>query len=319
MRHDFGYVSAATELRHDFVIKNDSTATWLLRSLKSTCGCTTAEPSKTTIKPGETLAIPVLFKPGQSTHKQTQLVTVRFQDEVPVHRLIVSATVRAPMTLVLDTDEITVITGEKHIATAMIENYSTMDWLNVRVDVPPIENDANPWAKLTDLPELLPSSTGRGAPKQRWLARLEFDASNLVPGTYRTTARVTAHDASGREFNANARFELDVRPLVQVFPSSMVIGSHGRDEYIEKAVWFRFANRGHIPQAEGIRFRHSLPFPIELDLSGHVGDRLNGKIMASLPQDIRETLRGEVIIELGEPLKREVTIPIIVFRETATQ
>ncbi len=74
-RHDFGIaelVDRPVEFRHTFVLTNTSRRTIELANIRTTCGCTVAEPSTRTIGPGEVLEIEAtltLKNQGRKTSK----------------------------------------------------------------------------------------------------------------------------------------------------------------------------------------------------------------------------------------------------------
>src|SRR5687768_7424226 len=62
--HDFGKLStsAASDLRHEFRLRNTGRRTIRITQQTASCGCTTAQLANNTVPPGATLTVPVQVK-----------------------------------------------------------------------------------------------------------------------------------------------------------------------------------------------------------------------------------------------------------------
>lgn len=85
---NFGEVDSEQPVVHDFVVRNEGAATLEIGKVKTSCGCTVAQPSKKTLAPGEetTIATTLTLKGRQG--KQAKTITVESNDpETPAYQL----------------------------------------------------------------------------------------------------------------------------------------------------------------------------------------------------------------------------------------
>lgn len=59
--HDFGTQKLYTKTEFEFKIKNDSTATFAIQNISTSCGCTTPTYSKRPVKSGKTAVVKVAY------------------------------------------------------------------------------------------------------------------------------------------------------------------------------------------------------------------------------------------------------------------
>src|SRR5215471_5267863 len=59
--YDFGRVYNGTTVKHTFRLKNAGTAPLTIGAVRTSCGCTAAQPTKSNLLPGEDSAIAVSF------------------------------------------------------------------------------------------------------------------------------------------------------------------------------------------------------------------------------------------------------------------
>lgn len=59
--HNFGKVKEGTFVGHDYLIKNSGDAVLKLTKIKASCGCTTTQPEKSELQPGESTFLHVEF------------------------------------------------------------------------------------------------------------------------------------------------------------------------------------------------------------------------------------------------------------------
>jgi len=78
--YDFGTVDPDTKVTHSFVFANDGQSDLIIRKSKSSCGCTATTPEKTTLKPGESSKIDIVFNTKNRKGKQHKTVTVIAND-----------------------------------------------------------------------------------------------------------------------------------------------------------------------------------------------------------------------------------------------
>ncbi|HZC45271.1 MAG TPA: DUF1573 domain-containing protein, partial [Candidatus Acidoferrum sp.] len=78
--YDFGSALEGTMVKHTFTIKNNGQGYLDIRGVKTSCGCTTGEPSKTHVAPGDTSEIAVLFDTHFQKGHQVRTITAATND-----------------------------------------------------------------------------------------------------------------------------------------------------------------------------------------------------------------------------------------------
>lgn len=79
--YDFGAnYPEGTPVEFEFVIKNSGKSDLIIRKVKASCGCTTVNPSKTVLKPGENSTIKALFRTNGYSGRQSKSITVITND-----------------------------------------------------------------------------------------------------------------------------------------------------------------------------------------------------------------------------------------------
>lgn len=92
---DFGKVSQGEVLEHIFVLKNDSQNTFNIKSVQTSCGCTTSDVEKTAVSPGESVNIQVKFNTKGYLGPVQQFVYVHTdQKDSPIIKLTLKADVK---------------------------------------------------------------------------------------------------------------------------------------------------------------------------------------------------------------------------------
>ena len=77
---NFGKTASSDKIEHDFKFTNTGKSDLIIRKIRSTCGCTTVAPEKTTIKPGESSSFKAIFNPGSRKGTQTKSIYVISND-----------------------------------------------------------------------------------------------------------------------------------------------------------------------------------------------------------------------------------------------
>ncbi len=92
---DFGKIYASQgEVKHIFLLKNDSSERLNINSTYASCGCTVPRIDKKAILPKESANLEVRFNPQGYSGAVTQYVYVNTDSKsVPVHRFIIKAEV----------------------------------------------------------------------------------------------------------------------------------------------------------------------------------------------------------------------------------
>ena len=96
-KHDFGTVARGAEVRHRFRVYNLYKQTIHISNVRTTCGCTAASPSKTTLASGETAYIEVTMDTRRFVRRKDSNLIITFDQPV-------FAEVRIPITVYIRTD-----------------------------------------------------------------------------------------------------------------------------------------------------------------------------------------------------------------------
>lgn len=80
LQYDFGTVKSGDPVNYDFVLKNTGKTDLIIRKIKASCGCTTATPSKSVLKPGESTEISASFRTAGYSGRQGKTITVITND-----------------------------------------------------------------------------------------------------------------------------------------------------------------------------------------------------------------------------------------------
>ncbi len=94
-KYDFGTLEEGEKITHTFSFKNEGKRDLIIRATDASCGCTSPEPEKKQIAPGESGAIKVIFNSRGKKGRQHQRVTVIANDpEQPVTILHLNGVVK---------------------------------------------------------------------------------------------------------------------------------------------------------------------------------------------------------------------------------
>lgn len=96
-KHDFGVVARGADVRHRFPIKNKYKQEIHISNVRTTCGCSAATPSKTTLASGETIYVEVTMNTRRFSRRKDSNLIVTF--DRPSY-----AEVRIPITAYIRTD-----------------------------------------------------------------------------------------------------------------------------------------------------------------------------------------------------------------------
>jgi hypothetical protein len=77
---DFGNQKQGDKGEHTFLLKNNGKRDLIIRSVRSTCGCTAATPAKTVIPAGDTVPIKVVFDTAGKRGRQSKTITIITND-----------------------------------------------------------------------------------------------------------------------------------------------------------------------------------------------------------------------------------------------
>lgn len=78
--YDFGSKNEGEPVEFEFVVKNSGKSDLIIRKVKASCGCTTAEPTKKVLKPEESSTIKAMFRTNGYSGQQSKSITVITND-----------------------------------------------------------------------------------------------------------------------------------------------------------------------------------------------------------------------------------------------
>lgn len=91
---DFGTIKSGEKVTHKYIFTNKGKSDLIIRKVKSGCGCTTTNPEKTVLKPGESSSLSATFNSARRSGKQRKSITVFCNDpENPMIRLSIGGMV----------------------------------------------------------------------------------------------------------------------------------------------------------------------------------------------------------------------------------
>lgn len=95
---DFGEKRNDEKVEHEFIVKNAGDGLLLIDKVKTTCGCTVAQPEKKELQPGESTKIKATLTLANRQGPQTKNITVESNDpENPVLTLTLKGVATAPI------------------------------------------------------------------------------------------------------------------------------------------------------------------------------------------------------------------------------
>ena len=77
---DFGTINQGDKIEHDFSFTNTGKSDLIIRKTKGSCGCTVGTPEKSTLKPGESTNLHVVFNSAGKSGQQNKTVTITNND-----------------------------------------------------------------------------------------------------------------------------------------------------------------------------------------------------------------------------------------------
>ena len=147
--YDFGHVYSGTMVKHTFRLKNAGTAPLTINSVRTSCGCTAAQPTKNKLLPGEDSAIAVSFDTRAEHGPATRTITVSTND--PGHQQL-QLTMRGDVKVQVEANPSLVIFGRIMHGTQQSRQVTLTDQMpDATFKVGAITN-ANPDIKVVSQP-----------------------------------------------------------------------------------------------------------------------------------------------------------------------
>ncbi|MFO7939074.1 MAG: DUF1573 domain-containing protein [Bacteroidales bacterium] len=92
--YNFGKAKQRTKVEHEYVFTNTGKKDLVIRKVRSTCGCTTTDPEKSVLAPGESSSLKAVFNTGAYKGFQRKSIYVITNDPTNANvRLTISGTV----------------------------------------------------------------------------------------------------------------------------------------------------------------------------------------------------------------------------------
>jgi hypothetical protein len=79
-KHDFGKAVEGETLIYDFIISNTGSGDLILKTIRSSCGCTVAQPDRTELQPGESTKLHVEFNTVDREGEQQKYIYIYSND-----------------------------------------------------------------------------------------------------------------------------------------------------------------------------------------------------------------------------------------------
>ncbi len=177
--HDFGTVELvdnAVDLQHTFVLTNRSRRTIEIANVKTSCGCTAADPSTRTLPPGASVEIAATLTLKDDVRKKASIYLDYGAEDVDVLHLEAFARLRHRLKAAPGPDRLE--PGETIDRLIFYLDYDSNDAPPApRITTPPgVRAEINEWAKVAGRRP----STGSAA---RWRSRLRLELTNGPPAT----------------------------------------------------------------------------------------------------------------------------------------
>jgi hypothetical protein len=77
---EFGTIKQGEKVNHEFVLQNKGKSNLIIRTTKSSCGCTAISSKENLILPGKSTSIKVIFDSKDKTGTQDKTVTIITND-----------------------------------------------------------------------------------------------------------------------------------------------------------------------------------------------------------------------------------------------
>lgn len=236
LQHDFGIIPPIEKQHHVFAVTNDTGFEWSLKRIGSSCRCTAAAASSTTIAPGCTETFTVEYTPGQRSGDEARTVTIEFEEqEAPIVYLAITAKVRRPLSVFPEQLSLAISgQGSQAVGYLEVENHSHSNWAGLTVR----SHDKTDWIN-TVVHELTGAPRQPRDVRQRWRLAVTANGRMLRPGRYTCPLEIRANDSDAHTHTVTV--DLQVASAVQAIPSQFFLGKVKRGASVSRKVTLAFA------------------------------------------------------------------------------
>lgn len=309
--HDFGTVARAAKTEHRFQFENPYTQPIHVRSVRTSCGCTTPIIETEIIQPGEQGSILARFNTGTHSGARAATVTVTFDKpsfgEVQLH---VKGYIRTDV--VFQPGEVnfgSVSQGESKSLNVILDYVGKSSWeiTQVRCDEECVRV------------EKTENSRNNGRIQYAMTIRLD-ETAPVGP----IESEIVIHTNDRNLTTVPLRLTANVMPEISVAPNLLSLGDLSVGEPIKKVFMltaqqpFRILSISsdefkieHGDLSEEPKLRHTIPFQLEPSARGNPGNPgpAKGKIVIETDYPTKSTLTIDVVYRLITPTSSRAVPP----------
>jgi len=313
LNHDFGVLLQPVEdaVEHEFEITNNTDVAWTLQRIVNTCSCTVSDMTSTTIQPGSTEKILLVYKPiGDGAFDDFRRSLVIFEEEeAPTFILGVGARVRDPMTVRPRSLAWTRVgTNQTRRDNFEIQNYSHENWENLKISSKP------QWLDI-ELKSVSPP-VADPAMRQLWLVDTAADATKLTPGEHRGEIALLATGESGESITQTLPVVLQITSAVSAIPAQFFFGNVIPNETATRSIRIMFAPDSIPADKSEIQFEHDLGDSLKFEWLNTEGN--TWEVQASL--NISEVPDDPVVfLAFSDETLLRIRLPIFVMMSTRSE
>lgn len=183
--YNFGKIKEGDVVSHNFVLYNAGSKDLVIGRVKASCGCTAADPSKTTLSPGDSASVEVKFNSAHRRGAQRKYVYIFSNDpDLPQLRLVFTAFVENKDTKQTSLDPVLKLSSYNHNFGNVKEGEKldlTLDIFNTgksELRIKEIKSSCGCTAALLSSKLIKPDEKGE--------LKIEFDTTNLMGQIART-------------------------------------------------------------------------------------------------------------------------------------
>lgn len=298
--HNFGNQRTDKDVEHNFVIRNVGEGTLVIRQVRTSCGCTVAQPEDKTLEPGAETRVKAKLKLRGRQGPQTKTITVESNDpENPVFKLQFKGTAIPPIKMepqrilfgkVMDDEsrsETVKITTTEEDLTFNIESVDASGIEGMEHELETIK-EGKEYALEVRLPEGLPSGHHNG----RFVIRTDNESHRVLL----------------------VRVNVQIVGFVEVMPP--LVNLRYSDDPEKKATQYLRASKG---RAEKFAITEVVP-PIE-SMDVELQPRGDGEYLIKLiDMPLDDTLDGkELVVRTNLEEKPEIRVPFRVIKPRRTR
>lgn len=301
---DFGERRNDEKVEHEFIVKNAGDGLLLIDKVKTTCGCTVAQPEKKDLQPGESTKIKATLTLANRQGPQTKQITVESNDpETPVLTLTIKGVATDPIlieprTINLGTDIMEDTVGEQIVEVKsnlpdLTFNITKVDLTNLpefKADLETVEEGKYYKIKLNQVKKIEPGT---------YTKRFTIETDAVLPGKDKNDPSLMA--LRKRDVSVYGRFI----GAINISPEVISIRANNEDPNAKTQQYLRIKEG----KEKGLKILEVIP-PIP-EIGVDVTERAPGDYLI-LVKDIpmnNSVKDKELVVKTSSPTKPEIKIP----------